>query len=85
MTDANGLDLYERKVFEKDSASFSSSFYPVTSMISMSDVDKVNALTVWNDRSQGGSVHYDGAIKLLIDRRVSTSDFGGISEKMLLR
>ena len=54
-------------------------------MISMSDVDKVNALTVWNDRSQGGSVHYDGAIKLLIDRRVSTSDFGGISEKMQLR
>ena len=53
-------------------------------MISMADVDKVNALTIWNDRSQGGSVHYDGAIKLLVDRRVMTKDFGGIPEKMYL-
>ena len=29
-------------------------------------------------------MHYDGAIKLLIDRRVSTNDFGGIPEKMHL-
>ena len=51
-------------------------------MISMIDGDKDNTLTVWNDRSQGGSVHYDGSIKLLIDRRVSTNDFGGISQRM---
>ena len=52
-------------------------------MISMSenteeDTDEANeegnSLTIWNDRPQAGSVHYDGGLKLLIDRRVKTRD-----------
>ena len=50
----------------------------------MSDAKKENALTVWNDRPQAGSVHYDGTMKLLIDRRVNTNDAGGIPETMAL-
>ena len=38
--------------------------------------------TVWNDRPQAGSVHYDGSLKLLIDRQIKTQDRGGISEPM---
>lgn len=48
----------------------------------MSDKDNKNALTIWNDRSQAGTVHYDGRIKLLIDRRTLLKDEGGISESM---
>ena len=50
LTDANGMEIMTRRVFEKESGSFSSSFYPITSLISMSDADKENAFTVWNDR-----------------------------------
>ena len=84
LTDANGIELMTRRVFEKDSGAFSSSFYPITSLISMSDADKENAFTVWNDRPQAGSVHYDGGMKLLIDRRVSSIDLGGIPDPMFL-
>ena len=84
VTDANGLELITRKVFIKNSAAVSSSFFPVTSVISMGNQNKTTALTVYNDRSQAGSVHYDGSLKILIDRRVKTNDQGGIPEKMHL-
>ena len=51
LTDANGLELMTREVFVDQSASFASSFYPVTSMISVSDASQENALTIWNDRA----------------------------------
>ena len=51
MTDANGLELVSRPVYrDNEDIAFSSSFYPVTSMISMSDYEKKTALTVYNDR-----------------------------------
>ena len=51
LTDANGLELVTRPVYrDNEDVTFSSSFYPVTSMISMSDIDKESALTVYNDR-----------------------------------
>ena len=84
VTDANGLELITRSVYVKDSAPVSSSFYPVTTTISASDKETRVAMTIRNDRPQAGSVHYDGTIKLLIDRRVTTIDEGGIPEKMRL-
>ena len=50
----------------------------------MSDYSQNDAFTVWNDRSQGGSVHYDGRIKLLIDRRVKGLDLGGLTQSIYL-
>ena len=73
----------ERKVY-KNIGPVSSSFYPITSLISSCDSKKENALTIFTDRPQAGSVHQDGGIKLLIDRRVKTTDSGGIPEKMKL-
>ena len=41
-------------------------------------------MTIWNDRPQAGSVHADKSIRLLVERRIRTGDFGGIPEKMSL-
>ena len=74
-----------REVFRKNGEkAFSASFYPVTQSITMGDYAEENSFTVWNDRAQAGSVHQEGGLKLLIDRRVVTTDNGGISESMFL-
>jgi len=73
-TDANGFDLIKREVFRKDSDSFSASFVPVDASISIGDYKKENMFTVWNDRPQAGSVHYDRSIKLLVQRGLRTDD-----------
>ena len=65
-----------------DDTYYSASFYPVDSSITMGDSADKMSFTVWNDRPQAGSVAYDKSIKLLIDRRVRTSDQGGIPENM---
>ena len=83
MTDANGYDIVTRDVFKSESGPFASSFYPVDASITINDKAGKNALTVWNDRPQAGSVHaVDSSIKLLIDRKLETFDFGGINEVM---
>lgn len=81
LTDANGFDLVSRKVYPKASLEyFSSAFFPVDASITIKSrvgagtTDTQKSLTVWNDRPQAGSVQYDKSIKLLIDRRVMTSD-----------
>ena len=84
LTDANGFDIVTRQVYKNNSGPFSASFYPVTSSITMGDLQGQNSFTVWNDRAQAGSVHKEGGIKLLIDRRVRTNDIGGIPEVMWL-
>ena len=50
-TDANGYDLVTRDVFKTGSGAFSSSFYPINNSITISDFEKLNSLTVWNDRT----------------------------------
>ena len=83
LTDANGFEIMNRHVFSQYSDTYySSSFYPVDSSITMGDSTERMSLTIWNDRPQAGSVAYDKSIKLLIDRRVRTSDQGGIPENM---
>ena len=84
VTDANGLELMKRDVFVDYSASFSSSFYPVNTMISAFDRGAQQAFSVWIDRPQAGSVHETGGLKLLIDRRVASKDNGGIPQEMQL-
>lgn len=84
-TDSNGFEMVKRKVFDEvDEAPFASTFYPIDSVISMSDKENVNSLTIWNDRPQAGTVHYDGRMKLLIDRRTKLKDFGGLPETMIM-
>ena len=43
--------MVKRRVFSQaEYAPFASTFYPIDSVIAMSDAEKENALTVWNDR-----------------------------------
>ena len=53
-----------------------SNYYPVTSMIGIRD-DKT-AMTVLNDRSQGGSSIKDGRIELALNRKTVGADYGGM-------
>ena len=46
----------------------------------MTDFNRLNSITIWNDRPQAGSVHDDKSIKLLIDRKIKSNDNGGIPE-----
>ena len=48
----------------------------------MHDFDGERSFSVWNDRPQAGSVHYDKSIKLLVQRALLTNDHGGIGEKL---
>ena len=88
-TDAQGFELMKRKVFDdNDGVEFAASFYPVDSLISVQNNAGNRALTVWNDRPQAGSVHSNeqsGGIKLLVDRRISTNDKGGVPEVLYHR
>ena len=78
-----------RKVYaDEDQVEFSSTFYPVDSVISVYNTEETRALSVWNDRPQAGSVHSNkqsGGIKLLVDRRIGTLDKGGIPTLMYAR
>ena len=89
VTDAQGLEIMKRDVYnDSDQIEFSRSFYPVDSMISVSNVSRNKTLTIWNDRPQAGSVHSNsesGGIKLLIDRFITSVDAGGIDTPMQLR
>lgn len=58
----------------------SSNFYPVTSAISMDDLDSGYSMTVMNDRSQSGSVNQNGRIELMQYRRIFNNDNVNINE-----
>ena len=74
LTDTNCFELVERTVSSKYSTPFAATLFPVDSSISAQNSSKEKIFTVWNDRAQAGAVHYDGTIKLLVDRRIMTTD-----------
>ena len=82
ITDANGFELVSHEVFRNGSAPFAASFVPVDASITMRDFAEASSFTVWNDRPQAGSVHYDKSIKLLLQRALRTNDHGGIPTKL---
>lgn len=57
-------------------------FYPVTSAITIQDMDNDMQLTVMNDRSQAGASLYDGRIELMQNRRSNFDDWRGLDEKI---
>ena len=58
---------------------FAKSFVPVQSVIMVEADDTQFAIKT--DRPQAGTVHKDGTIKLLIDRRIISMDAGGIGDE----
>ena len=79
-TDANGFELIQRRVAGENSLnySFAKTFYPVDSVIKYHNQKHNHTISVWNDRPQAGTVHYDGNVRLLIDRRNQLQDEGGM-------
>ena len=81
-TDANAMGLINRSVNVPPYDYFSSTFYPIDASITMTDLARDRAFTVWNDRPQAGTVHDDGSLKLLIERRLTLSNHWDVPEPM---
>lgn len=79
-TDSNGRQIMERT--RKLGEMYSANYYPVTSRIFIQDKENDLQMTVFTDRSQGGSSLKDGQIELLIHRRTSTDENLGVNEPL---
>ena len=91
-TDSNGLHMIQRhrKVSNgSDANNIPSNYYPVVSKISINNEKTLNAkdylassMTIFNDRSQGGTSYREGEIELLINRFFETDDSLGLFESI---
>ncbi|XP_032680589.1 lysosomal alpha-mannosidase isoform X2 [Odontomachus brunneus] len=87
-TDSNGREMLKRvrnyrptwdlKLHEP----ISGNYYPVTSKIAIKDEEKQLKLSVLTDRAQGGSSMDDGAIELMLHRRLLKDDAFGVGEAL---
>ncbi|VVC89214.1 unnamed protein product [Leptidea sinapis] len=81
-TDANGRQTIKRirhmratyQPYNLDPVA--GNYYPVNSKIYIEDTKRNLRLSIFNDRSQGGSSLIDGAIDFLVHRRILTDDTG---------
>ncbi|XP_048256757.1 lysosomal alpha-mannosidase-like isoform X2 [Haliotis rufescens] len=87
-TDANGREVLRRQRNHRDTWDLnvtepvSQNYYPVNSRIYMQDVSRNLQLTVLNDRSEGGGSLQDGALELMLHRRLIKDDARGVGEPM---
>ena len=87
-TDANGREMQKRVRNHRDTFKInltepvSSNYYPVNSRIGIVDNDRKIQLTVLTDRSQGGSSLQDGAVELMVHRRLLHDDNLGVGEPL---
>ena len=88
-TDANGLEMQERKINYNprfpwpvaDWQNVSSNYYPVDSAIAVKDTKKQRQVTILNDRAQGGSADLSkSTIELNQQRRLIQDDNKGVQE-----
>ncbi|XP_022222241.2 lysosomal alpha-mannosidase [Drosophila obscura] len=85
-TDSNGREMLERKrnqreFFKPDmTEEISGNYYPVTAQMYMQDEDK--RITLFNDRSQGGTSLEDGELELMLHRRLLNDDAFGVGEAL---
>ena len=78
-TDANSFGYIQRKAQTSEKQDIGARFFPVTSAIINGAQNKW--FTVMTDRSMAGSVQH-GRTELLINRKLSHKDKGGIDEKL---
>ncbi|KAM0728650.1 Lysosomal alpha-mannosidase [Formica fusca] len=87
-TDSNGREMLKRKrnyrpTWKLDlKEPISGNYYPVTSKIAIKDEKKQLKLSVLNDRAQGGSSSQDGAVELMLHRRLLKDDAFGVNEAL---
>ncbi|CAH2083582.1 unnamed protein product [Euphydryas editha] len=81
-TDANGRQTVKRirdrrALYEPYNLDhIAGNYYPVTSRIYIEDMKRNIRVSVFNDRSQGGTSLLDGSIDLMLHRRILTDDSG---------
>ncbi|KYB25900.1 lysosomal alpha-mannosidase-like precursor [Tribolium castaneum] len=88
-TDSNGRELIKRQLnkrydYEYDSTlePIASNYYPVTSKIVIRDETKKLQVAVLNDRAQGGASLQNGALELMLHRRLLADDNKGVGEPL---
>lgn len=87
-TDSNGRQLMKRirnnwVTFDyEDSEPVAGNYYPVNTKIIMRDVDKNVQMTVFTDRTQGGTSLQDGQVELMVHRRILHDDDFGVEEAL---
>ncbi|KAH0948863.1 hypothetical protein HN011_001273 [Eciton burchellii] len=87
-TDSNGREMLKRVRNHRPTWDLeleepvSGNYYPVTSKIAIQDEEKQLKLNILNDRAQGGSSLIDGAIELMLHRRLLKDDAFGVAEAL---
>lgn len=83
-TDTNGRHLIKRTAVlsQKEVEPFAANYYPINSRIALRDEGNNLQLTVLTDRSQGGSSLSDGALEIMIHRRLFNDDAFGLNEAL---
>ena len=91
-TDSNGLEmqkrvLNQRKAFKVtdyySQQNVTSNYYPITSAISIRDPKTGVAMTVMNDKTQGGSSLREGTIELMQNRITPADDNKGQDDRLI--
>lgn len=87
-TDSNGLEMQKRTLNHRDTWDWdkdeyvTGNYYPVNAIIGAQDPINGNSLFLLNDRSQGGSCLTDGALEVMIHRRLLYDDNKGVCEPL---
>jgi lysosomal alpha-mannosidase len=84
-TDANGREMYHRVRDARpwgggNDEPVAGNYYPVNTAIKTVDISSGTTLTVMPDRTEGGSSLQDGAVELMLHRRLLMDDLRGVSE-----
>ncbi|XP_059608045.1 lysosomal alpha-mannosidase-like [Phlebotomus argentipes] len=85
-TDSNGREMIRRVRNQRETwnlllqEKISGNYYPVTTNIAIEDLEK--RLSVLTDRAQGGSSLQDGAVELMVHRRLLHDDAFGVGEPL---
>ncbi|XP_033225298.1 lysosomal alpha-mannosidase-like [Belonocnema kinseyi] len=87
-TDSNGREMLKRTINKRATWNLdlfepiAGNYYPVTTKISLNDVNRKLKLAVLTDRAEGGSSLRDGEIELMIHRRLLKDDGKGVGEAL---
>ncbi|XP_034666347.1 lysosomal alpha-mannosidase isoform X1 [Drosophila subobscura] len=85
-TDSNGREMIKRRRNQRDTWNLklneevSGNYYPVTTKIALED--GTARMAILTDRAQGGSSLQDGAIELMVHRRLLHDDAFGVGEAL---
>ncbi|XP_062127967.1 lysosomal alpha-mannosidase isoform X3 [Drosophila sulfurigaster albostrigata] len=85
-TDSNGREMIKRQRDHRDTwnlklhESVSGNYYPVTTKIALED--STARMAILTDRAQGGSSMQDGALELMVHRRLLHDDAFGVGEAL---